>query len=246
MRSMGKLGILGGMGPLASAEFLSTIYRLHTKGPEQRAPVCLLYSDPSFPDRTEAILNGSTDELTRRTTEAVEALLRLGADRVVMACVTLHHVFPELPAELRERMISLIDTVVDEILLNPRPLLLLATTGTRAARIFERHPRWSLVERWVRTLDEPDQEAMHDWLYRLKVNQPPGECAGWLEALRPRYGNPGLIFGCTELHLVHRAIEDRGEDRGRLLDVIDPLLTLARQCSEGYQEARFPIPPQTA
>ena len=58
---MGKnLGILGGMGPLASAKFLSTVYRLNLVEPEQEAPNCILLSDPSFPNRTKAILAGNT------------------------------------------------------------------------------------------------------------------------------------------------------------------------------------------
>ena len=47
-----SLGILGGMGPLTSAEFLKTIYEVNISGPEQDAPACVLYSDPSVPDRT--------------------------------------------------------------------------------------------------------------------------------------------------------------------------------------------------
>jgi aspartate racemase len=47
--NMKTLGVLGGMGPLAE--------------PEQAASKGILYSDPSFPDRTEAILRGDTREL---------------------------------------------------------------------------------------------------------------------------------------------------------------------------------------
>ena len=44
-----RLGILGGMGPLASAEFLKTLYECFPYEREQDAPVCLLVSDPTFP-----------------------------------------------------------------------------------------------------------------------------------------------------------------------------------------------------
>src|SRR5581483_3880188 len=87
MGDMGKrLGILGGMGPLASAEFLSTLYRLNLVEPEQDAPNCVLLSDPSFPDRTEAILAGDTRELARRLEASLQELLRQGTDRIVIAC----------------------------------------------------------------------------------------------------------------------------------------------------------------
>ncbi|MCB1034320.1 MAG: hypothetical protein KDD47_10865, partial [Acidobacteria bacterium] len=57
-------GIVGGLGPLASAEFLLTIYEQYTDVAEQEMPVCLVISDPTFPDRTTRFLAGDFDELT--------------------------------------------------------------------------------------------------------------------------------------------------------------------------------------
>lgn len=59
------LGVLGGMGPLASAEFVNTVYRLNMTEPEQQAPALVLRSDPSIPDRTAAILSGDTQDSQR-------------------------------------------------------------------------------------------------------------------------------------------------------------------------------------
>src|SRR5215208_5680219 len=107
-----RIGILGGMGPLASAELVHTIYRLNMVEPEQEAPACLLLSDPSIPDRTTAILAGDTTELARRLTAALAELDRLGAERIVIACVTAHAVLPEVPAPLREKVVSLLDLAI--------------------------------------------------------------------------------------------------------------------------------------
>lgn len=221
------LGILGGMGPLASAAFLDTIYQLNIAGPEQTAPVCLLHSDPTFPDRTKAILSGDTRELTRRLESALKRLTAAGADRIVIACVTAHHVLPELPDELRARVISLPELVIDEALRSPRPLLLLATDGTRAAGVFERQERWGLIAPRVGFLDATDQRTLHEWIYRLKERHCPRECMEWLDSLPAKYGKEGFIFGCTELHIVHKDFE-RTAHRfdGR---AIDPLLIAARE-----------------
>ena len=56
------LGVLGGMGGLASAEFVKTIYELSGAEShlEQDEPALVMYSDPAFPDRTEAFLRGET------------------------------------------------------------------------------------------------------------------------------------------------------------------------------------------
>jgi aspartate racemase len=81
---MATLGILGGMGPLASAAFLDSVYRLNTTEPEQRSPVCVVLSDPTFPDRTAAILKGETGPLTARLAAALDRLIGMGADRILV------------------------------------------------------------------------------------------------------------------------------------------------------------------
>jgi aspartate racemase len=224
---MKRLGILGGMGPLASAELLGTIYRLNAVETEQAAPDCVVLSDPSFPDRTSCILAGDTRELTARLVASLEDLVRLGAERIVIACVTIHHVLPQVPAPLRHRVISLIDLVIDELLAYRRPVLLLATSGARAARIFESHERWPSVAEWVAFPDEADQRDLHDWIYRLKGNGSLGDCWAWLASLIARSGREGAIFGCTELHLLHRSPAGAASELG--VKIIDPLLIVARE-----------------
>lgn len=223
---MSLLGILGGMGPLASAQFLDTVYLLNLREPEQRSPACVLYSDPTIPDRTTAILAGDTRELLAAFVAALEKLVDLGAERIVVACVTIHHLLPELPADLRRRLVSLVGLAFEEIAAHPRPLLLLATNGTRKARIFERQEGWEKVAPWVRGLEPDDQERVHRLTYRLKANQPPGPAMAELEPLLPKYGAEGFLFGCTELHLLSRAIErETGAFDPR---IVDPLLLAAR------------------
>ena len=221
------LGVLGGMGPLASAEFVHTIYRLHAGEPEQRAPALVLHSDPSIPDRTAAILAGDTRELAARLAAALAALAASGVQRIVIACVTVHQVLPEVPEPLRERVVSLLDLAIDELRAAGGPHLLLATTGTRRARIFERHPRWGEVAARVRYLEEADQHHLHEWIYRVKQGEPVEPMLPWLESLPGRYGVQGLLFGCTELHLCHRPLARRGGG-GTPLRIVDPLLAAAR------------------
>jgi aspartate racemase len=221
------LGILGGMGPLASAEFLKTIYRLNILGPEQEAPSCVLLSDPSFPDRTEAILKGSTELLTVRLTRALEELSSRGSERIVIACVTIHHLLPDVPEHLRRRVVSLLDLIAEEVRAAQRPHLMLATTGTRTSRIFERHEEWGLVAEWIRFLDEDDQHRLHDWIYRLKRSEPAEGCLAWLESLPSRYGTDRFIFACTELHLLLEPIS-RSTGIIQASRIIDPLLSVAR------------------
>lgn len=221
------LGILGGMGPLASAELLRTIYRLNVGEPEQEAPACLLLSDPSLPDRTEAILQGTTEVLARRLTEALSHLSDRGADPIVIACVTIHEVLSDVPLPLRRKVISLLDLIVEELRIVQQPHLLLTTVGTRKAKLFERHEEWGTVAPWLLPLEDDDQVRLHDWIYRLKRGEPVAECITWLESLPAHYGIDRFVFGCTELHLLHEPLARR---RGILevQRIIDPMFSMAR------------------
>jgi aspartate racemase len=222
------LGILGGMGPLASAEFLHTIYRLNIAEPEQEAPACLLLSDPSIPDRTSAILAGDTAELVARIDGALARLAAAGAERIVIACVTAHAVLGEVPEARRRLVVPILDAALDEVLAAGRPHLLLATHGTRRARIFEGLARWPEVCGLVRWPDDGDQRRLHDTIYRLKHAEPDEEILDWLGAMAETYDAGGLLFGCTELHLLHRPLARRRVADEPAPRIVDPLWIAAR------------------
>ena len=65
------IGIVGGMGALASAEFVKTIYEFSADRREQDSPIVMLSSDPTFPDRTEMLLRGARDVLLDRLIDSL-------------------------------------------------------------------------------------------------------------------------------------------------------------------------------
>ena len=233
------LGVLGGMGPLASAEFLRTFYRLQMRSPEQEMPPCLVLSDPSFPDRTAGILDGSIGAAVGRLEQSLSTLLASGADRVVIACVTLHSILPQVDAGMRARVVSLIDLVLDSIALSQDRVLLLATTGTRRARIFEGHEGWDGVRDRVCFPDERTQEAVHRHIYALKKGGAATGLRSWLGALPAEFGCRRLVLGCTELHLVSRGASSLPGHDGEVFPLIDPLERVARD----WPDLPAPTPP---
>ncbi len=232
-RNHAPLGVVGGMGPLASAELLATIYRHDPPEREQEAPAVVLLSDPSVPDRSAAILRGETGELARRLAAAIRSLVGMGAERVVVACFTIHHVLPELPEELRRRVVSLVDLTVEAIRADPRPRLVLATTGSRRSGLFTSHPRWGEVAGALVLPGEEDQEALHERLYRLKRGESPAATVAWLEELGGRHpATEGFVFGCTELHLLARPLAERWGEEAVRRRVVDALTVVARRARE--------------
>jgi len=223
--------VVGGMGPMASAELVGTIYGLEPPSDERTAPRVLLCSDPAVPDRTEAIAEGAEDRLLDRLAVSAGLLAGAGADRIVVACVTAHHVLDRLPPDLARRCVSLVDLVVDELSRAAEPYLLLCTSGTARAGIFTRHPRWPEVADRVVLPDEADQQAVHQHIYRLKRGGGRGEAIDFVRAALARYRVRGFVAGCTEFHLVTKEIAVAG--RNAELPSIDPMAIAARRIKEG-------------
>jgi aspartate racemase len=225
-------GVVGGMGPLASAEFLKTIYECNPGGPEQDFPVVMLYSDPTFPDRTTAFLAGRSEGVLARLTEACERLLGMGATRLVFCCMTIHHLLPQLPPGLRGRVVSLLDLIYDELEQTDGRHLLVCSTGTRALRLFEQDPRWGRLKHRLVLPDEAEQHRIHhDLIYPIKQNPDARELLPILEALLGKYRTDSFVAGCSEVHLVAKQLAAPANGRGRYR-CIDPLMTLARRISK--------------
>jgi aspartate racemase len=232
-RHSNVLGILGGLGPLASAEFLRTIYEHCTGEHEQEWPQVLMFSDPSFPDRTETFLRGEDDLLLGRLIESLGRLRELGAAKTVICCVTLHHLLPRLAPDLREHVLSLLDVIFSDLGRRGGTHLLLCTNGTRRMRIFERHPRWETVRRQLILPDTDDQNRVHhELIYATKRNAHLRPMWSLVEELLVKYGVSSFVAGCTELHLLTKQFMAAGA-AAHGLDCLDPLDTLAREVAAG-------------
>lgn len=219
------IGVIGGMGPLASAEFIKTIYELGEIEVEQQAPQCVLYSDPTIPDRTECVLNGSTSLMITRLSDALERLQLFGVSSTVICCITMHCFLPGVATHLRRNIVSLIDVIVQGVLQSKRRHLLLCTDGARRARIFQIQDEWSLVAPYVVLPDSEDQRKIHSLIYRIKQKRIDEADFTMLEFLKRKYEVDYLIAGCTELHLLAKKLLERGQ----VASLQDPLLTLARR-----------------
>jgi aspartate racemase len=221
------LGVLGGMGPRASAEFIGTIYALRSEPEEQCFPPCVLYSDPTIPDRTTAIRQGDEAIVLERLTQALEALCNIPVEKVVIACVTSHYFVPKLPASLRQKVISLVDIIVAEVRDAGRRHLLLCTNGVRQVRLFENDPHWPSFGQWIVFPDPEDQQRIHEFIYRLKTSGFDESMFDTFAALGSRYEVDSFVMGCTELHGISMRLRTlAGCPRYGL---VDPLFSIAKQ-----------------
>lgn len=215
------LGIVGGLGPLASAEFLKTVYEYGIGENEQDAPVVLMYSDPTFPDRTDAFLAGESEHLLARLSGALQVLSEGGASRFVICCMTIHHLLPSLPEHLRTRVISMLDVIFSN-LKPPERHLLICSNGTRSLELFQRHPQWEKHKSQIVLPDDDDQNRIHhELIYPIKKSPDFGRLKLLLESLLKRYEVDSFIAGCSEIHVLAKHVAD--------YRCLDPLMIIARE-----------------
>jgi aspartate racemase len=219
----GKLvGALGGMGPVASAHFLASLYRPDANGEtagEQELPRVTLISDPTMPDRTDLFLRGEVTEIVERTDRSCRILLDGGAEKIVLCCFTLHHILDRLSESVREAIIPLPDLGLSMVLETRRKTLVLCTKGTAKLGIFERSPLWVGAREWIVLPDEGDQRRIHDVIYRLKRNGDPEDAWNEVRPLAEKYGVEDFLVGCTEFHLLSEL---------HLPNLRDPLLEISK------------------
>lgn len=217
-------GVVGGMGGLASAEFARTVYEYNPGEAEQDAPVLILYSDPTFPDRTQAFLDNTTGVVAAQLADRLGKLYHMGATRVVLCCVTLHYAVPLVPAELRGGVVSLVGVALGGVLRARRRQLMLCSSGARAARVFEAHEDWPRAADYVVWPDDEDQRLVHRTLYEYKVCDGAQPLLPHLGRLLDKYRADSFVAGCSELHMAAKhLLRHRSE-----YEFIDPLMEIAR------------------
>jgi len=222
----GTIGILGGMGPDATAAFFSMLVRLDAAPRDQDHLHIIVDSDPSIPDRTRYLLEGGENPLPAMLSSA-RRLLAAGADVAGMPCMTAHAFLPNVRRNCTLRILSAFEETSRALhSFTPpiRALGILGTIGTRQTRLFETAmPDTTIL--W------PDEET-----HRSKVMEAiygkKGIKAGNLgeephrllmQAARQliAQGADAIVAGCTEVPLVL-------SQRDFEIPFIDPMEYLAR------------------
>ncbi|PWK15795.1 aspartate/glutamate racemase family protein [Tumebacillus permanentifrigoris] len=217
------VGILGGMGPFASAEFVNTIYEQNLNlGMEQNKPRVVLCSDPSIPDRTSSIEAGTNDAVTQKLISLWEQMSCMGIEVLIIPCITSHYYVQQYPEAMREMMVNLVTLTLDEVERSDRTYLLFATNGSYRTRLLE-HER-------ILIPSVEDQVRIHELLYTMKQygSRPDLLRQAYDVALSlvEHYGADGWISGCTEFHLLTRYV--MREQEAMASRILDPLMLVAR------------------
>lgn len=114
-----KLGVLGGMGPAAAAEFLRQLAARCPAASDQEHPVVYMIGDCELPDRSTAIF-GEGESPAALLEAHLNKLCELGADVLAVPCNTAHYFIDDFRERLPQPLVHIIEeTVLAAQRLNP-------------------------------------------------------------------------------------------------------------------------------
>lgn len=227
---MNTLGIIGGLGPMATAYFLELIVRMTAAERDQDHLPSITLNLPGIPDRTAYVFDHSLESPVPRLMAAAKTLEGLGACAIAVPCVTSHCFYEELAASVSIPWLNAVTetarTLKEE---GVRRAGILATSGTVRTGLFQR----ALEEAGI-GWEIPDERGQADVMHLIYQNVKAGKPVELpvfrrvAASLRER-GCEALILGCTELSLIKRDYPVGGD----CLDVLEVLARAAvRQCGK--------------
>ena len=223
------LGVLGGMGPLASAQFMLRLTLLTPAARDQDHLPALLWSDPRIPDRSAARLSGGEDPLPWLV-RGIRGLEAAGCGAIAIPCNTAHGWFTAMQAATTLPILHIVDAAADELArqgILSGPIGVMGTAGTLAMRLYQDR----LEARGYSCLlpNEAEMAALvSPGIALVKANDvqqayaPLAEAAAALKAR----GAAAVVLGCTEIPLGILA-GPHAEIGLPLIDTIDALALAA-------------------
>ena len=229
------VGILGGMGPAATADFYTKLVRLTPASRDQDHVRVVVWADPTVPSRQDALLSGGEDPKPALR-QGISYLLGCGAEILISPCNTAHAFLPAIVPEFPVEFISIVDSTVDAVRASTArgAVGLLATDGALASGIYQ--VALGAAGFSTTVLSEGSQAALMEIVHSVKAGHEDATARVHdLVAEVVAKGASTVIAACTELSTL---IDDGWSGEGAL--VVDPAVALARATIRRAQGAPVP------
>lgn len=224
-RSFRSLGVLGGMGPLAGAQFAVRVVQLTPAACDQDHIPLLLCNDPRIPDRSTAWVAGGPTPLPAML-RGIGMLQDAGADCIAIPCNTAHLWFDQLQGATGARLLHIVEAVVRDLRrqgIHAGRVGVLATRATLETGLYQRF----LVAAGYEPFVPSAREVLDDCAACIAAVKSSRREDAFIPLARAieslaREGACAVVLGCTELPLAI-AEQRRGEFGVVLTDSIDAL-----------------------
>lgn len=219
------VGVIGGVGPLATAYFLQRVVQLTDADRDQEHVDLVVLNHATVPDRTDFVVGRSTLDPGPVLARDARRLERFGVSFLVMPCNTAHYFTQQVLDAITVPFVSIVDVTVAAARRRDPALAtvgLLATAGTVASGVYAEAFGAHGIE--VATPADEDQELVNTVIYdQVKAGRPADPDA--LRAVAARLVDRGagvVVLGCTELSVA--AVDHGLLDEPPFLDSMDELV----------------------
>ncbi len=220
---MRRVGILGGMGPAATADFYTKLIEATPAARDQEHVPVVIWADPRVPDRSTALLNGG-DDPTPALAEGVNALVDAGCDILAVACNTAHAFIVEAMGDAPIELVSIIDAAAEAAVdAGVATVGVMATAGTIATGLHADALTTRAID--VVSPTEGEQTVLTAVIAAVKagtVDDAVRDDLAQVVAAMADRGADAVISACTELILALQGISTA-------VAIIDPAVAMAER-----------------
>ena len=218
-----RLGILGGMGPAASAEYITRLIQQTSASCDQEHIPFVLWNEPRTPDRSTSIRNGD-DRPLPYLLQGIQVLKAVGCNLIVIPCNSAHFWYDEL-LKLRVPIIHIVDSVAyslcDQNVIGT--IGIIGTQGTIESGLYQnRLTDWNCIIPSQEEMDNIVQPAI-DLVKAGDMVKSHTMLMSVVDSLIAR-GAKAVVLGCTEIPL---AIRENNQNGIPLINSIDSLVKVA-------------------
>lgn len=205
LMSKKTLGVIGGLGPIATSYFMELIIKMTDAETDQEHLDMIIYNCPSIPDRTSYILDKTKPNPLPPIINIGKTLVNGGAEYIAIPCITAHYFYDTLAKEISVPIIDIVTETVKHLKENGISRVgIMATDGTVTSGLFQKALEKEGLEAVLPS--EKGQKYVMDLIYRcVKAGKPIDmEKFTSVKAELKNLGADAVILGCTELSLIKR------------------------------------------
>ena len=203
-----RLGVLGGMGPAASAEFMVRLVAQTPATCDQDHIPTILWSDPTVPDRSKSLLN-KDDKPLPYLLAGIKGLFSAGCNLIVIPCNTAHFWYSELVRQHpRVTIIHIVDSVADalrDVNVVNSTIGLMGTQATIELGLYQyklNKQGWNCIVPSKEEMDTLVQPAI-DLIKANRIDEAHPMLMIVIHSLIAK-GAKAVVLGCTEIPLAIR------------------------------------------
>ena len=164
---MYKLGVIGGMGPLATVNFYQRVV-LNTEAKCDNEHIDMIVLNHStMPDRTKCIIENRKTEFLESIKKDFVILENIGVEAVAIPCNTSHYFYDEFKKLTDLKIINMIEETILEVKKSGvKKISVFGTLGTLNSKVYEKYAKEYELE--VKEVSEADKQAVMDIIYNIK------------------------------------------------------------------------------